>query len=193
MNDEYKALKFYLKLILFSTIYIGFITIVNYQSYGEAANLTLTLGKDMLFLILVMQCSTILFAYFFFIKTKKLRFTWGCSYYKFVIDGRKIHPFVLVVLVAQIIFSLRTGNGVVGATSVSSLSGIFNIFNIQSFMPIYYIVARDIHKKIYWINVICYVIYEIICGWSGFILTIACYELFLYLKYGKRKEQLSGF
>ena len=52
MHKEYYVLKMYMKLVLFSTIVIGAMTILNYKMYGEGVGLKLNLNRMGLFLIL---------------------------------------------------------------------------------------------------------------------------------------------
>lgn len=55
------------------------------------------------------------------------------------------------------------------------------MLKISAFMPIYYVVARE-RKKIYWVNVILWIAYQLLCGWTSIILQVAFIELFLQLK-----------
>lgn len=189
MNKGYDVLKIYAKIYIYATLIIGIMTIVNYESYGEAAYLKLQLGRVELMLILILQCISLALVYPIFIKTRRKHLVFkGVPSYKFRVQKTKIHIFVFILLLAQIIFTLRTGNGVVSGTVNSSISFLFNIFKIQNFMPIYYIVAREPKKKNYWINIVLYCIYQTICGWTGFILLVAFYELYLFVKYSKNEK-----
>lgn len=192
MKNEYYVLKIYTKMHVFATLIIGAMTIINYESYGEAAYLNLKLERVELMIILALQCLTMCFAYPFFLYTKKKKIVIkGIPSYKFEIQKSKIDVFVMIILIAQILFTLQTGNGVVNGTVNSNLSFLFNIFKIQNFMPLYYMVARDTKKATYWINIVLYCIYQFCCGWSSFIMIIAFYELFLFAKYGKKDRLLN--
>ena len=146
-------------------------TIVNYKMYGEGVGLKLNLNRMSLFLILFFECVTIFLSYPVFLKTKDVHTFIGDrdKRIRFSINKKVIHPFIFIILAVQIIFSVKTGNGVEGHKSTVSgtmVSYFFNILKISAFMPIYYIVARDKQKKIYWINIGIWLIYEILCGWT---------------------------
>ena len=187
MHKEYYVLKMYMKLVLFSTIVIGAMTILNYKMYGEGVGLKLNLNRMGLFLILFFECLAILLSYPVFLKTKDTHTFIGDRYnrVKFSINKKAIHPFIFIILVVQIIFSVKTGNGVEGHKSTVSgtmVSYFFNILKISEFMPIYFIIARDKQKKIYWINIGVWLTYEILCGWTHPILKVVFLELFLRIK-----------
>ena len=116
MHKEYYVLKMYMKLVLFSTIVIGAMTILNYKMYGEGVGLKLNLNRMGLFLILFFECLAILLSYPVFLKTKDTHTFIGDRYnrVKFSINKKAIHPFIFIILVVQIIFSVKTGNGVEG-------------------------------------------------------------------------------
>ncbi len=190
MHKEYYVLKMYMKLVLFATVVIGGMTIVNYKMYGEGVGLKLNLNRMSLFLILFFECVTIFLSYPVFLKTKDVHTFIGDrdKRIRFSINKKVIHPFIFIILAVQIIFSVKTGNGVEGHKSTVSgtmVSYFFNILKISTFMPIYYIVARDKKKKIYWINIGIWLIYEILCGWTHPILKAVFLELFLRIKENK--------
>lgn len=185
---EYYVFKIYVLFYLFSSIFIGVSTIINYQMYGEAMSVHLTLDKIDLIFLLILHCSTLLATIPLFKATKNLwiRFKKNHIRIYFVID-KKINVFVFIVLFLQLLFSLYSGNGVVGQDqdAPNSIIALFmNMLKISQFMPIYYVVARNVKKKIYWLNIMLWLIYQLACGWSQIILQIFILEFYLRIKTG---------
>lgn len=185
MRREYYILKIYRNIFLVATLIIGLQTIFNRQMYGEGVGVTLALDNIDICVLIILQCITIYSSFLLFIKTKDYEIALDNKRIQFTVDKRKIHIFILLLLVLQIIFSLKTGNGVIGHTSTATGSisqYLLNMMKVTQFMPIYYIVARDTTKKIYWSNIILWLTYSIVCGWTGTILEIAFLEMFLRVK-----------
>lgn len=183
-RKEYVAIKIYILIHIISTLVIGIRTIVNHKSYGEAHVMTLTLSKHEIIGVLIAQVLTLAFAYIFFLLTKQQRVHVFRSRVRFIINNNKMHCFILVIIFAQIIFSFKTGNGRLGHISTSNLSSLMNILDITSFFPIYYFCCRE-KKKRYWANIILFCVWKLICGWTGFILIIAFYELYIRIRNNK--------
>lgn len=58
-------------------------------------------------------------------------------------------------------------------------------------MPVYYVCARETKKPLYWCNVGLYLVYEFLCGWSGQIIQVIFFELFLFVKHKKGKQKIT--
>ena len=182
-NEEY-VYKIYLKVFIFSTIFIGIQTIIYQKMYGEGVGVDLKLDNLSIALLIILQCVTLLLALPVFHYTKRCRLTIGYKKHLFTLNMKKLHVFVFFLLCVQIFFSIRTGANIVGHTTTesgSAVRSVLNMLKISAFMPIYYVVARE-RKKIYWVNVILWIAYQLVCGWTSIILQVAFIELFLQLK-----------
>lgn len=182
-NEEY-VYKIYLLVFVFSTVFIGIQTIIYRKMYGEGVGVDLKLDTLSIILLIILQCITLSLALPVFHYTKKNRLTIGHKKLFFVLNMKKLHVFVFLLLCVQIIFSIRTGANIVGQTTTesgSAIGKILNMLKISAFMPIYYVVARE-GKKIYWVNGSLWIVYQLLCGWTYIIFQVAFMELFLRLK-----------
>lgn len=184
-KNEYVVMKIYIFIYIFSTLVVGIKTLVNYEPYGEAIGMTLKMSRFEIGMILIVQILTLASTYVFFSITKKSRLSISSGKIKLLISDKKIHGFMFLILLLQIIFSLKTGNGRLGHETKSHISSFMNMLNVKSFFPIYYFCGK--RKKLYWINLFMFCIYEIICGWSSFVFTLLFYELFIRLREDKNK------
>lgn len=185
MHDEHYVLKIYSNIFLIASVIIGFLTIINYKTYGEAIELQLMLDRIDLFLILIIHCIPMLLAFSLWEKTKNWHFFSKHYNVYLYLDNRKIHLFVFFVLISQLLFSLYSGNGRVGHENIfrnTYISYIFNILKIDAFMPLYYVVSRNKSKKLYWINIILWLIYQLVCGWSIIIFEIFILEFYMRVR-----------
>ena len=182
MGKEKYAYVTYRNLYLFAELIIGIKEIVVYNTNG-AASFQPSIGRLLMAAILIVHCFTICLMIPLLKKAKAIRITYNMMpRYKFTFHNKRIHWFMFFLFIVEIIFTLRSGNARLFATVNSSISFLFNLFRPAVFMPIYYVAARDLKKPLYWINILLYMVYQVICGWSGFILTVFFLELFLYLK-----------
>ena len=183
---EYDVLKIYMKLYIFAGILMGLIEIIRYESLGEAAGMPLHTDRLDLILLLILQTGSLAVIYplFFVGKNRGIRLK-GLSDYRFEINSRRVHIITFLILCAELVFTLRTGNAVIGRTVTSSLSFLFNMIKVSAWMPLYYVCARETKKPLYWCNVLLYLLYEFLCGWSGQIIQIVFFELFLFVKHAK--------
>lgn len=190
MHNEKYVLRIYRAIYVIATLIIGFMTIVTRKMYGEGVGISLRQDTGTLIILLAIDVGMLLLTIPVFNLLKNVRFTISHTGrgHKLVLDQQKIHPFIFIIFILEIVFTLRTGNGVVGNTSQASgtmLSYIFNILKVNAFMPVYYIAARDTKKKLYWINIVLWLIYMILCGWSSTIMLIFFLEFYLRAKYRK--------
>lgn len=180
-------LKTYIKLNIYAGMIIGIMEIVSYSSLGEFVGMNLHLGRMDLVILLFLQVATIALTYpvFIWTKEKRVRLRRGFDF-RFEIQPVRMHCFMFLLLCVNILFSLESGNGVLGRTVTSGFSFLFNIIQVAPLFPIYYVCARNEKKPVYWLNVILFSIFRFMCGWSGHILMIAFLELFLRIKHGRQ-------
>lgn len=189
MRREYNVLKIFFKFGIYAGIIIGIMEIASYTSLGELKGMELSLSRVDLAVLLALQTATIAMAYPVFIWTKRRAIKTRPGFVKFEIHSIRMHRFMLILLSANILFSARTGNAVLGRIVTSAFSFLFNIIPAAPIFAIYYICARDTKKSIYWLNVILYSVFRFMCGWSGHIMTIFFWEMFLRIKH-KRQNVL---
>ena len=193
-SDERYIYRVYLGIYIMSSLFIGVMSIARYASLGEARFLRLSISRISMSLILVIHLLPLFLVPTFYKLNKR-------SHIRLSLSGRRfpsrfslsyplIHYFVLIVLIVQITYTMRTGHGRVlselsrGASSEYSSNPVLNMLNIGLFFPVYFVVAER-NSKLYWINTALFFAYELICGWTGFILEIGFYEAFILLKSGK--------
>lgn len=184
INEKY-VYKLYLNIYLIATLIIGISEIVQYKSLGEAPALILSFDRITLVLLLIIQVVSITLVLPVFGVTKKIRFVPSLLNKGVYFEEKRSHIFIFVLLCLNIVFTFKTGNGVVGSSTNSSISFIFNIIKIKPLMALYYVYFRNSAKKCFWVNSILYFVYELLCGWTGFILFYFICELFLFVR---RKE-----
>ena len=183
-KNEYNVLKIILKLYIFATFAIGIMEIVSYTSLGEAQGMQLRVDRMDILIILIIQVASLAFVYPLFLHTKEPKIhVRGFKNWHFEINYKRVHYVTFCLLLAELLFSVKTGNAILGREVSSRFSFLFNLFKISVWMPVYYVCAREKKKMIYWSNVILYVVYEFLCGWSGQILTVVFLELFLRVKH----------
>lgn len=190
INNEYNILKIYAYIFIISALIMGVFEIINYQSYGEAMSLVLSLDHLELICGLLLHMVTLIsvFPLFRFVKRYKLQFGKD-SRLQLLIVKKRIHIFFLVIIISEIIFTRFTGNGTALHRHTSTfLSIIFNFIKPACLFPIYYVFARDTKRKIYWLNIILFSYWRLIQGWSSFILLIATYEAYFFVKYSKHEH-----
>ena len=193
-RDEWYIYRVYLGIYIMSSLFIGLMSIAQYVSLGEARFLRLSIGRISMGLILVIHLIPLFFVPAFYKLNKRHRIRLSLSGKKLPVKLSlaypRIHYFVLIVLIVQIAYTMRTGHGRVlselsrGVSSGNSSSAILNMLNIGLFFPVYFVVAKR-NSRLYWINTALFFAYELICGWTGFILEIGFYEAFILLKSGK--------
>lgn len=184
-RKEFLAIRIYICIHILATFIIGLSTILKYESYGDAVGMSLRLSRVEIGFVLFVQMLTLVATYYFFLWTYNKRVYFTNKRLKFIIITSRMHFFVLAVLIVQIFFSLKTGNARIGHEVTSGYSFIMNLLNITAFFPIYFFCCRG--GKIYWANVILYCVWKLICGWTGFVLSVAFYEMYLLIRENKYK------
>ena len=119
--------------------------------------------------------------YYYYLKTKDKK-----TKFRIIIKKKRLHIFFSFLLGVSFLFFLLTGIGKAGTSSSSSLSFLFSIFSIKALFPFYYFLGRE-KKPIYVFNIVIFVLYRLLQGWSGFLFDIFIYELFLYCSKHKDK------
>ncbi len=196
MKNEYYVMKIYLKMCIMASLFLGIQTIIKHTYYGEAAALTVKLDTIDLMVILLLHVLPLLLSFWMFRVVNRLHVTgYPFRHIRFQYDYNRMHLFIMFVTVLQIVYTLKTGHGRV--LSVISVNGgkssiILNLLNVGLFFPIYFVTCKD-RKKLYWVNTILFSIYEILCGWSGFILELSILELYLFIKYNKKSKKFVSF
>lgn len=192
-KKEYDVLKIYMKLYIYAGILMGLAEVIRYESLGEAAGMPLHTDRLDMILLLILQTASLAVIYPLFLagKDRGVRLK-GLSDYRFEINDKRVHTVTFLILAAELIFTLRTGNAVIGRVVTSRLSFLFNMIKISAWMPLYYVCARDTKKPLYWCNVLLYLMYEFLCGWSGQIIQLVFFELFLFVKHGKALRMLKS-
>lgn len=186
---ENRVILFYIMFYSFATIILGLLTIKSHNLYGEAVGLVnLKLDNADLAFILMLYI-TPLFMSFPLYKLITNKHFKTCRTWKlhFTYNEKNLGVALCIITVVQIWYTIKTGHG--RLLSDISLSGgssnaLLNMLNISAFFPIYYLMCKR-RGVIYWTNVVLFAFYRIICGWSGFVLEFAFYEL--YIQVTKKK------
>lgn len=183
-KNEYSIYKIYRLLHVIPTIVLGIIMIIKGRTVGEEAiDIKLSLSGLKIFLLLVLQVITIELTTPLYVISKKISFNRNVK----CVFTNKIHLFFLAIIIIQIWGTLLTGNmvdvvagGIKETWNRSIFTTILNAIKISAVFPLYYVIARDDKpKKIYWINILLYVFWQIICGWSSIFLMVGILELYL--------------
>lgn len=147
---------------------------------GGAEDLRLTVSSMEIFILLLITILIFLFGYLFYVKTRRIK---GIFLFpKLSVNTKKFNSFFLIIVLANIIFLLSTGVGVVGGSATSSYSWIFSALSIEQLFPFYYLLCREDKGKLFWGNVILFSLFRILQGWTSFLLTIAIFEMFFFFK-----------
>ena len=97
-------------------------------------------------------------------------------------NRKKLELFLFIIIIAKLFFLLKTGIGKAGGEwSHNKFSVIFNFFNIDTLFLIYYLSYRSNLNKNFFIIAILYSSYQILSGWTGFILSIATIEIYVHI------------
>ena len=191
-HGDMNVYKVYRNIHILSALTIGILEIVRHKSLGEATKLNLLLDTWDLGLLLCLQVFTLMLMIpvfilstrnrmkFFLHKNNRLAFM--RRKYHLYFEEKHAHIAFLFILIANILFTLYSKNGVVLANVHSDISFIFNIIKISPLMSIYYVCMRDCKSTLFWINVTLYFVFQLLCGWTGVILQYFFFELFLSVR-----------
>lgn len=170
---------FYLSIYVISLLIIGLATIITGETYGEAINVNInSIGISILLLIYLF---TYAYFYWFYKKTQNNMISIK-GFPKFRVNKRKIHTFYFACLLISYLGTIVYGIGKLEAEVTTNLGFLFNLIKFNEFFPIYYVIARDKNKKMYWLNTLFYCILRTTQGWSSWIIQIAVLEMFFRYK-----------
>lgn len=169
---------FYLFIYVFSLLLIGVATLVTGETYGEAINVHL--DRFTLCILLILYLLTYVLTYWIYRRTQNNFIHIRVP--KFKINKKRIHIFFFCCLIISAIGTMIFGVGKLEAVVTTNFGFLFNLIKFSEFFPIYYVVARDEKKKLYWINIVLFCLIRTIQGWSGWIMTVAVLELFFQEK-----------
>lgn len=188
-NDKY-VYRTYRNISLIATLIIGYYILFGIENTNIASQY-ISMSDGGKIVIIVLHCVEICMMIPILNLSKRINVSISNTYYyKFSVNKKKMHIFMFVVFVAEIVFTLTTGNLRLFAESTSKLSFVFNLLRPSLFMPIYYIVGREKKVPLYWVNIFLYMFFQAICGWSAFILQVFFLELFCYMRERKKPHRV---
>lgn len=190
-KNEFAIFRIYRLLHIIPAIVLGTMMMVKGRTVGEEViDIKLSFSGFEILLLLIIHVATIELTTPLYMISKKINFNKNI---KFVFT-EKIHILFLTIIIIQIVVTLKTGNmgalvagGIKETWDRSILTTILNAIKISAVFPLYYVLGRDNKsKKIYWVNILLYVFWEVICGWTSIFLTVGILEL--YLRFRKKQN-----
>lgn len=134
------------------------------------------------YLLMILFLSYV-FLYFFYIKTKKKKVT-ICPNLRIIVNVKRCQYIFLTLLIIHFLYYMNTGIGKAGQTGKNSdlfrYSFLFSALQFEGFFGIFYFTCRD-KSKLYYSNIIIYIFYKIIQGWTGIILTVFIFEFYCWV------------
>lgn len=174
--------RIYLVLYSFTATIVGLIILYKNEYVGELRGIKTNLMPIEIIVFIVIHIFLYISVYYFYkyTKDKKIKI----HNVKLNINISKLNIFFFFLIVADLIFLISTGVGRLFSNASHPLSPVFAIFDATFFFPIYYFLVRENkYKKLFIFNVILFVLYKILQGWSAILFLIAFYELYMYFKY----------
>ncbi len=140
--------------------------------------------------VLFVQLVVYAFLWLFYKRTeKRMPRIKGFPKYDFIFP--RAHVIVLVLLLIKIYANIFLKIGIVGVTPRTNMTFLFNMITIENFFPIYYVIARKESNKIYWVNVILWIVLNFLDAYTGFLIVVVFVEIhFAYKKYKNFKRFL---
>ena len=169
------AEKLYLCINIIPLLIIASVTMITGKTYGEAINVHIHPFGIFLLLLLYLLAYGIVWQIY---QKTKTRLPGIKGFPKFEINRDRIHTFYFICLLISLIGLWLFNIGKLGAEISTEYSFIFNLIKFSEFFPIYYVIARDTKKRLYWINILLYCYIRFSQGWTGFVMTIAVYEIY---------------
>lgn len=175
--------------LYFWPILISAISMLDSGYYtGELEGFLVNISKIELVGIISLQLIGFFFLYNIYKISKTQRFC--IEGYKLKINARRFLVFFVVICLANIVFVVRTGVGVVNSEAKSSVSFLFAIINPDYLFPLYYVFGKEyyikkkqaLYKLYFYAGVVIYSILEFAQGWTGFLLVVSFMELFFYFR-----------
>ncbi len=161
--------------LYFWPILISAISMLDSGYYtGELEGFLVNISKIELVGIISLQLIGFFFLYNIYKISKTQRFC--IEGYKLKINARRFLVFFVVICLANIVFVVRTGVGVVNSEAKSSVSFLFAIINPDYLFPLYYVFGKEyyikkkqaLYKLYFYAGVVIYSILEFAQGWTGF-------------------------
>lgn len=113
---------------------------------------------------------------FFLLQKKRFVLSKNINIY---FSRKRFEFFLLIIIIAKLVFQLKTGVGKAGSEwSHNRFSVFFNIFNIDTLFLIYYLSYRPYINKKFIFIVVVYSAFQILSGWTGFILSLVLMEIY---------------
>jgi hypothetical protein len=97
-------------------------------------------------------------------------------------NDRKVHLFIFIMLLGQILFLVSTGVGRLLSGASSQYSFIFQMIHPDFLILIYYLKYRENSKVMFWLNILLFSIFTLLQGYTGFMLTFFIFELYFYFR-----------
>jgi hypothetical protein len=157
---------------------------------GEFKQFTLDISPFEVLILLVITVVGFLMTFFFYRYTKNIKFYFTHS--KWCVNLKRLNFFYFLLLVANIIFFIKTGVGLASGGKSSPISFIFAPLNVGVIFPIFYILCRKSreNKYFFWVNAFLFSTLSLIKGWTGFLLLIAIFEIYFFLKTTRNKSSI---
>lgn len=169
-----------ISIYILSTIVVAILMLLTGKYVGELK--FFSLGVDPYFIViqLILTVLGFIVVYFLYKITKSNKKTLFGK--KWRVNTSRFNNIFLVFTVSHILFLLITDVGRVGSNASSNISFVFSMINLDAIFGIYYFWARESPNKKFILNIILYIILKLMQGWTGFILSIAMFEVYLYFK-----------
>jgi hypothetical protein len=172
----YKSIEFVYFSLVIVALSLSLVRIISTGHVGgEFEEFELTISLKEVFFIYAVNVTFLLIGfhlYFYYIK-KKIKKTYFLKFRE-----RSAAKVIFILLIAQIIFTIKTGVGVVGSVSESVYSFIFVLISPVPVFYIYYFLARRTLSKLFFCNVALFSLLQLIQGWSSFIMLLFFCELY---------------
>ncbi|MFK7779652.1 MAG: oligosaccharide repeat unit polymerase [Candidatus Gracilibacteria bacterium] len=181
-------ISFYIQALVIIAIYMMFTG----RYAGELHNFSLDITKEEVFILMIYSILSFIFAYYLYRMTIKKRLI--IKKYVFKLNIVFFTNAYFILLITSFIFMINTGVGIVLSHATSQYSIIFGFLNVNTIFPFFYFLVRkskEISRKYFFIIVTTFLIYRLLQGWSGIILSIFIFELYFYYKnkyIGKLKQ-----
>ena len=177
----------YMQFYIIPTIIEGIMCIYTRTAIGdETLGLNLQFNRLQIFLLLLVRIAILLLAKPIFQLSQSVKLQIDKSH-KFKSEfSHNIHIFIFALFLVQLFATVLFGNGKVSVDGGSTtqhnfITTILSLLKIQCIFPLYYIFARDEKNKIYWINILMYILIRLTQGWSSVILQVVMFELFYFI------------
>lgn len=110
------------------------------------------------------------------LQKKRWSFLSRCSFF---LNQEKVEKWLFFFSIIKIIFVLLTGIGKAGTVKSSSLSTVINLFNFDFLFYYYYLLYRENVTRNFILISILFCLYQLLCGWTGFVLSFVIIELYV--------------